>query len=167
MNFLTNLRELKSQLFKKVNIIFFILIIIIFLLDRLSKLQIINNYNEGSYYMNDYINFDLIWNIGIGFGFLSSTSSTVYNLITIVIATVILILLFLFLFSENLDKFIYSIIIGGALGNFYDRITYKAVPDFIDLHYNNYHWFTFNIADIFITIGILFFIFKEIIHRKK
>ena len=167
MNFLTNLRELKSQLFKKVNIIFFILIIIIFLLDRLSKLQIINNYNEGSYYLNDYINFDLIWNIGIGFGFLSSTSSTVYNLITIVIATVILILLFLFLFSENLDKFIYSIIIGGALGNFYDRITYKAVPDFIDLHYNNYHWFTFNIADIFITIGILFFIFKEIIHRKK
>jgi len=167
MNFLTNLRELKSQLFKKVNIIFFILIIIIFLLDRLSKLQIINNYNEGSYYVNDYINFDLIWNIGIGFGFLSSTSSTVYNLITIVIATVILILLFLFLFSENLDKFIYSIIIGGALGNFYDRITYKAVPDFIDLHYNNYHWFTFNIADIFITIGILFFIFKEIIHRKK
>ena len=90
-----------------------------------------------------------------------------YNLITIVIATVILILLFLFLFSENLDKFIYSIIIGGALGNFYDRIAYKAVPDFIDLHYNNYHWFTFNIADIFITIGILFFIFKEIIHRKK
>ena len=167
MNFLTNLRELKSQLFKKVNIIFFILIIIIFLLDRLSKLQIINNYNEGSYYVNDYINFDLIWNIGIGFGFLSSTSSTVYNLITIVIATVILILLFLFLFSKNLDKFIYSIIIGGALGNFYDRITYKAVPDFIDLHYNNYHWFTFNIADIFITIGILFFIFKEIIHRKK
>lgn len=167
MNFLTNLRELKSQLFKRVNIIFFILIIIIFLLDRLSKLQIINNYNEGSYYVNDYINFDLIWNIGIGFGFLSSTSSTVYNLITIVIATVILILLFLFLFSENLDKFIYSIIIGGALGNFYDRITYKAVPDFIDLHYNNYHWFTFNIADIFITIGILFFIFKEIIHRKK
>ena len=167
MNFLTNLRELKSQLFKKVNIIFFILIIIIFLLDRLSKLQIINNYNEGSYYVNDYINFDLIWNIGIGFGFLSSTSSTVYNLITIVIATVILILLFLFLFSENLDKFIYSTIIGGALGNFYDRITYKAVPDFIDLHYNNYHWFTFNIADIFITIGILFFIFKEIIHRKK
>ena len=167
MNFLTNLRELKSQLFKKVNIIFFILIIIIFLLDRLSKLQIINNYNEGSYYVNDYINFDLIWNIGIGFGFLSSTSSTVYNLITIVIATVILILLFLFLFSENLDKFIYSIIIGGALGNFYDRVTYKAVPDFIDLHYNNYHWFTFNIADIFITIGILFFIFKEIIHRKK
>ena len=167
MNFLTNLRELKSQLFKKVNIIFFTLIIIIFLLDRLSKLQIINNYNEGSYYVNDYINFDLIWNIGIGFGFLSSTSSTVYNLITIVIATVILILLFLFLFSENLDKFIYSIIIGGALGNFYDRITYKAVPDFIDLHYNNYHWFTFNIADIFITIGILFFIFKEIIHRKK
>ena len=160
MNFLTNLRELKSQLFKRVNIIFFILIIIIFLLDRLSKLQIINNYNEGSYYVNDYINFDLIWNIGIGFGFLSSTSSTVYNLITIVIATVILILLFLFLFSENLDKFIYSIIIGGALGNFYDRITYKAVPDFIDLHYNNYHWFTFNIADILLQL-VYYFLFSK------
>ena len=84
--------------------------------------------------------------------------TTIYNSITIIIAVVILILFYLSLISNNLDKFIYSIIIGGALGNFYDRITYKAVPDFIDLHYNNFHWFTFNVADIFISVGILAFI---------
>ena len=158
MNFLINFKEFKSNLFKKANVIFFTLVIITFLLDRLTKLKIINNYNESPYYVNDYLNFDLIWNIGIGFGFLSSSSSIIYNSITIIIAVVILILFYLSLISNNLDKFIYSIIIGGALGNFYDRITYKAVPDFIDLHYNNFHWFTFNVADIFISVGILAFI---------
>ena len=162
MNFLINFKEFKSNLFKKANVIFFTLIIITFLLDRLTKLKIINNYNESPYYVNDYLNFDLIWNIGIGFGFLSSSSSIIYNSITIIIAVVILILFYLSLISNNLDKFIYSIIIGGALGNFYDRITYKAVPDFIDLHYNNFHWFTFNVADIFITIGILILILRNI-----
>jgi|TARA_B100001063_G_C16759324_1_gene555074 signal peptidase II len=158
MNFYINLKEFKNQLFKKDNIFFSILVIIIFFLDRFTKFQIINNVTEAPYYVNEYVNFDLIWNIGIGFGFLSSTSSIIYNLITTLIAMVILIIFFVFLNSKNLDKFVYSFIIGGALGNFYDRITYKAVPDFIDLHYNNFHWFTFNVADIFISIGILFFI---------
>ena len=158
MNFLINFKEFKSNFFKKANVIFFTLVIITFFLDRLTKLKIINNYNESPYYVNDYLNFDLIWNIGIGFGFLSTSSSIIYNFITIIIALVILILFYLSLISNNLDKFIYSIIIGGALGNFYDRITYKAVPDFIDLHYNNFHWFTFNVADIFISVGILAFI---------
>tara|TARA_A100001015_G_scaffold175461_1_gene195146 strand:+ start:3193 stop:3693 length:501 start_codon:yes stop_codon:yes gene_type:complete len=161
MNFLISLRELKKYFFKKTNITFFVSVIIIFSLDRISKLQIINNFNNTPYYVNDYINFDLIWNIGIGFGFLSSTSSTVYNLITLVISMVILILFYLFLISENLDKLIYSIIIGGALGNLYDRVVYKAVPDFIDLHYNSFHWFTFNVADIFITIGITAFLLRS------
>ena len=161
MNFLINFKEFKSNLFKKANVIFFTLVIITFLLDRLTKLKIINNYNESPYYVNDYLNFDLIWNIGIGFGFLSSSSSIIYNSITIIIAVVILILFYLSLISNNLDKFIYSIIIGGALGNFYDRLFFKAVPDFIDLHYNNFHWFTFNVADIFISIGILFIIVKS------
>ena len=161
MNFLASLKEYKKNLFKKENIFYFLFVTIIFFLDRLSKLQIINKFDEVSYYINDYINFDLIWNIGIGFGFLSSTSTIIYNLITIIIAIVILILFYIFLNSENLDKFIYSIIIGGALGNFYDRIIYKAVPDFIDLHYNNFHWFTFNVADIFITLGILIYMIRS------
>ena len=161
MNFLVNLKEFRNNLFKKENIFFLLLVVIIFFLDRLSKLQIINKFNEVSYYVNNYINFDLVWNIGIGFGFLSSTSSIIYNLISTIIAFVILILFYIFLNSENLDKFIYSIIIGGALGNFYDRIIYKAVPDFIDLHYNNFHWFTFNVADIFISLGILIYIIRS------
>ena len=166
MNFLINFKEFKSNLFKKANVIFFTLVIITFLLDRLTKLKIINNYNESPYYVNDYLNFDLIWNIGIGFGFLSSSSSIIYNSITIIIAVVILILFYLSLISNNLDKFIYSIIIGGALGNFYDRITYKAVPDFIDLHVNNFHWFIFNVADIFITLGVIFMILLEFFGNK-
>ena len=112
--------------------------------------------------MNDFINFDLIWNIGIGFGFLSTDSFLIYNLITLLIGFVILILFYFLVLSEKLDKLIYSVIIGGALGNFYDRLAYNAVPDFIDLHYENFHWFTFNVADIFITIGILVFILRSI-----
>tara|TARA_X000001036_G_C20046373_1_gene549029 strand:- start:218 stop:442 length:225 start_codon:yes stop_codon:yes gene_type:complete len=63
--------------------------------------------------------------------------------------------------AEKYEKIIFSIIIGGALGNFYDRIFLNAVPDFIDLHYKNFHWFTFNIADIFITLGIIGFLMRE------
>ena len=162
MNFLISLKEKKNDFLKKENIYYLTLILIIFFFDRVSKLKIISNFNENNYYVNDYINFNLIWNIGIGFGFLSTDSSLFYNLVTLIIGTVILFLIYIFGTSKNIDKLIYSIIIGGALGNFYDRLVYKAVPDFIDLHYNDFHWFTFNLADIFITIGIFIFLFKEI-----
>jgi len=161
MNFLINLKEIKNYFFKKENIYYSILIIIIFFLDRYSKFIIINNFSERTHYINKYINLDLIWNIGIGFGFLGTDSSIFYNLITVTIGTVIIFLLCVFAQSKKIDKFIYSIIIGGALGNFFDRLAYKAVPDFIDLHYNNFHWFTFNVADIFITMGILIFIIRS------
>ena len=161
MNFLINLKEIKNYLLKKENIYYFVLIIIIFFLDRYSKFIVINNFNERTHYINKYTNLDLIWNIGIGFGFLSTDSSIFYNLVTVTIGIVITILLCVFAQSKKIDKFIYIIIIGGALGNFYDRLAYKAVPDFIDLHYNNFHWFTFNVADIFITIGILIFIIRS------
>ena len=161
MNFLIRLIEFKKYFLKKENIFFFIFVITIFFLDRLSKLQIINNLNESPYYVNDYINFDLIWNIGIGFGLLSTNSSLLYNFVTILIGIVIILLLYIFAFSNKIDKVIYSIIIGGALGNFYDRITYKAVPDFVDLHYENFHWFTFNVADIFISLGITIFLIRS------
>ena len=153
-------KEIKDNILKKENAYFFILIAIIFLFDRTSKLKVINNLNESSYYVNNYINLDLIWNIGIGFGLLSTTSTIVYNLVTILIALVIFILFLVFITSKNLDKLIYALIIGGAAGNLYDRLIYKAVPDFIDIHYSNFHWFTFNVADIFITIGIIIFIVK-------
>ena len=156
-----DLKEIKSKIITKNNLYCLIVIFIIFFLDRYTKLLVLNNFSENIFFLNDYINLDLVWNIGIGFGFLSSTSSIIYNLITTIIAFVILILFYIYLNSENLDKFIYSIIIGGALGNFYDRIIYKAVPDFIDLHYNNFHWFTFNVADIFISLGILIYIIRS------
>ena len=112
-------------------------------------------------FINDFLNIDLIWNTGIGFGFLSSESTVIYNCITLLIGFVILILIYTSINSNKLEKFTFSIILGGALGNFYDRVVFKAVPDFIDLHYNNYHWFTFNVADIFITIGIIIYLLKE------
>tara|TARA_X000000950_G_scaffold278431_1_gene369358 strand:- start:3343 stop:3843 length:501 start_codon:yes stop_codon:yes gene_type:complete len=162
MNFSINLKEIKNYFLKKENIFFLLLIIIIFSLDRISKHKIINKFNENSYYVNDFINFDLIWNIGIGFGLLSTESTLFYNFVTFIIGTVILVLVFILIKSDNLDKLIYSLIIGGALGNFYDRIIFKAVPDFIDIHYNNFHWFSFNVADIFITIGIIIFIIRSL-----
>ena len=161
MNLLINLKEIKDYFFKKENIFYLTFILIIFFLDRLSKKEIISNFNESVYFINDYVNFDLIWNIGIGFGFLSTDSSVFYNLVTIIIGLVILFLVYVFATSKKTDKLIYSIIIGGAVGNFYDRLIYKAVPDFIDLHFNNFHWFTFNVADIFITLGILIFILRS------
>jgi len=161
MIFSNNLKEIKKEFFKKNNIYFLVLIFIIFTIDRISKLKIIGSFSDDIYYLNDFINLDLIWNIGIGFGLLSTDSSLLYNLVSIIVATVLIYLIYILIMSDNLDKFIFSIIIGGALGNFYDRLIYKAVPDFIDIHYNSFHWFTFNMADIFITLGIMAFILRS------
>jgi len=167
MNFLINLEKIKKNFLKKENIFFFIFIILIFYLDRFTKQKILQKYNDDIFYVNDYINFDLIWNTGIGFGLLSTNSLLVYNSVTLLIGIVILFLVYILAISEKVDKLIYSIIVGGALGNFYDRVTFNAVPDFIDLHYGNFHWFTFNLADIFITIGILIFIIKGNFVKNK
>ena len=156
-----DLNEIKNKIATKNNLYCLIVILIIFFLDRYTKLLILDNFSENTYYLNDYINLDLIWNIGIGFGFLSTDSYLAYNLITLLIGLVILSLFYFLVLSEIIDNLIYSVIIGGALGNFYDRLVYNAVPDFIDLHYKNFHWFTFNVADIFITIGILIFILRS------
>ena len=152
-----------SFLTQKNNFISFLIIIIIFFLDRISKIQIINHQLENNrFYINDFINLDLVWNTGIGFGFLSSNSNLFYNSITLIISCVIIFLVYLIIRSKLIDKIFYSMVIGGALGNFYDRLMYFAVPDFIDLHYRSFHWFTFNIADIFITIGIIGIISKDL-----
>ena len=156
-----DLKEIKNKIVTKNNLYCLIVTLIIFFLDRYTKLLILDNFSENTYYLNDYINLDLIWNIGIGFGFLSTDSFLIYNLITLLIGLVILSLFYFLVLSEIIDKLIYSVIIGGALGNFYDRLVYNAVPDFIDIHYKNFHWFTFNVADIFITIGILIFILRS------
>tara|TARA_B100001059_G_scaffold111732_1_gene111989 strand:+ start:897 stop:1397 length:501 start_codon:yes stop_codon:yes gene_type:complete len=160
MNIVEAFNKRKNLFLKKENIYSFLLIFIIFFLDRISKIKIINDFKESTFFVNDFINIELIWNTGIGFGILSSDTALVYNLITFLIGLVILILFYYAILSEFFDKFIYTIIIGGAIGNYYDRIIFNAVPDFIDLHYNNFHWFIFNLADIFITIGIIAFLIK-------
>ena len=156
MRSLAESKDIMSKIiFLKENILMFFLIIFIFFLDRYSKTFILNNLNENLVYINDFINFDLIWNTGIGFGLLSSSSTLIYNTISIIVGIIVIFLILISLKSDKFDKTAFSLIIGGALGNFYDRIFFKAVPDFIDIHYGNFHWFTFNIADIFITIGII------------
>ena len=162
-----DLKEIKNKIATKNNLYCLIFILIIFFLDRYTKLLILENFSENTYYYNDYINLDLIWNIGIGFGFFSTDSNILYNFISLVIALVIIFLLYIFIISETLDKMIFTLILGGALGNFYDRLIYKAVPDFIDLHYANFHWFTFNVADIFITVGIIIFVIKNLLIKEN
>ena len=161
MNYLNELKNIKELTFKKQNIFYLLITVTIFAADRISKISVFNNFSEDVYFVNNFINLDLIWNIGIGFGFFSTNEPMLYNLITLLITAVLVLLFYFFIKSEFFDKLIYSTIIGGALGNYYDRLIYKAVPDFIDLHFNNFHWFTFNVADIFITLGIMFFIVKN------
>ena len=124
----------KAFFLQKENIYATVLIFLIFFLDRCSKIKIINNYNDNIFFVNNFINFDLIWNTGIGFGLLSFDSSLFYNGISIIIGVVIIILIYFTIVSKREDKIVFSIIIGGAIGNYYDRLIYNAVPDFIDLH---------------------------------
>ena len=163
-----SLKEIKNSIFSKENFYFLIIILLTFSIDRYSKIKIINNFSDTRFYLNDFLNLDLLWNTGIGFGLLSLESSIYYNFLSILIGLVIVLLIFVGIQSNKFEKFFFSMIIGGALGNFYDRIYFNAVPDFIDLHYKNFHWFTFNLADIFITIGIIFYIFNGVlINRSK
>ena len=148
---------------QKNNLICVLVIISIFFFDRISKLKIINHQtNNNVIYITDFINFDLVWNTGIGFGILSSNSNLIYNSISSVIGIIIIFLIYLIFKSKLIDKLLFSLVLGGALGNFYDRIVFSAVPDFIDIHFQRFHWFTFNIADIFITLGVMLLIIKDL-----
>ena len=167
MNILNNLSRINKLIFNKSNLYFFLLIIVIFTFDRITKNLIIKSFVEEIFYLNKFMNLDLVWNIGIGFGLLSYDSLLAYNLITSLIGLVVITLFYFMVISDNLDKLIFSIIIGGALGNLYDRLLYNAVPDFIDLHYNAFHWFTFNVADIFITLGVLIMVLREFFVKNK
>ena len=145
---------------------YLIIVIFIFLFDRISKIYILNvaeTYGEVNIIVNSYINLILVWNSGIGFGLLSSNNLLIYNLITTLIILINLIIIYLVYSSNDIRVYLYLIILGGSLGNLFDRLYYSAVPDFIDLNYNGYHWFIFNVADIFISIGIIFLILIELI----
>ena len=167
MNYNNKFKEKKNLFLKKENIFIFLIILFCVLLDRYTKNEVIVNFSENVFFINNFINIDLIWNTGIGFGFLSTESSLIYNLVSALVGVVIVILCYFIIISEVTDKLIYAIIIGGAIGNFYDRLIFNAVPDFIDLHYDRYHWFTFNVADIFITLGIIIFLINEFLKINK
>ena len=148
----------------------FSLVILVYLLDRLTKILVIqlDKNNVGSDIFNStYLNIVLIWNKGIAFGLFSFNEAYFYNILTLVITIIIFILIFMSSKSVGFKKYSLLMIIGGALGNLHDRIFSKAVPDFIDLHVNNFHWFIFNVSDIFITLGVISLIVLEIVPNKK
>ena len=156
---------------EKINklIIGFVFLVICFALDRISKiyiLNILNNEGQVDFYINQYLNIYLVWNTGIGFGLFASENSLVYHLITSLIVIINIIILYFALFETRVKSFFLMIILGGSLGNLFDRLYYNAVPDFIDINYAGYHWFIFNFADIFITFGIICLILSEIINYK-
>ena len=151
-------------------IINFLLILIIFFLDRFSKIYVINFYekNYGSdLYNSKFLNISLIWNEGIAFGLFSFSDKFFYHILSFLIGAVILVIIVMLDRSEGLKKYSLIMILGGALGNFYDRIVFEAVPDFIDFHVENFHWFIFNVSDIFISLGVLFMIILEIVFNKE
>jgi len=155
----------------KKKIYLFITIIIFFLIDRASKILILKNFLDNSLseiYINSFLNFSLVWNSGIGFGLLQIEPNIFYLTVSIIITAINLVLIYWMITSSNYFESIFiSIILGGSLGNLFDRFYYNSVSDFIDLHYKSFHWFTFNIADIFITIGIIGLIIIDIFKIKK
>ena len=160
---------MKKITFKKY-IYFFLILLIIFFLDRVSKIYILSLANSELYldiYINKFLNIYLIWNTGIGFGLLSFDDTLIYNITTFIIVIINFILIYFTFVSDNSKSVFFAFILGGSLGNLFDRFYYSAVPDFIDLNYNGYHWFIFNIADIFITLGIICLIIIELLQYKK
>jgi len=160
---------MNSEKIKKV-IIGIILLVLIFFLDRITKILILNIVEETGkldIYVNSFLNLYLVWNKGIGFGLLSFDQKSTYNVISLLILLINLIIIYLIYNEKSIKTYFFLAILGGSFGNLFDRIYYNAVPDFIDLNYKGYHWFIFNVADIFITLGILCLIFSELLNYKK
>ena len=155
--------------FKNITI-YFGITLFIFLTDRISKLYILSVLEDLGFVdinINSYINLILVWNTGIAFGLLSFDQSEIYNLMSILITFINLFIIYLIIKSKDNTAYFFLIILGGSLGNLFDRIYYSAVPDFIDISYKGYHWFVFNVADIFISLGIICLIFAELLNYKK
>ena len=161
-------RIVTKKFFSKTIIVPILVFFFVFVFDRVTKIFIINHQlNDQSIFVNDYLNLELVWNTGIGFGLLSLDANIYYHLISLVIFSVIIFLFYLINKAIYVEKILFSLILGGAAGNLYDRLVYFAVPDFIDFHIKDFHWFTFNIADIFITLGIILIIAQDLLLKKK
>ena len=159
-----------SNYLKKISLTNLFTVIIIFSLDRISKFYVISQSEKNLSYdlfKSKFLNINLVWNDGIAFGLLSFDQNHLYNLLTILIIVLIIIIFFMIIKNRGFKKYSLLMVLGGALGNLYDRIYFKAVPDFIDFHIGNFHWFIFNVSDIFISLGVLFLISLELINNKK
>jgi len=157
--------ENKKKLFNST-----LIIVLIFFLDRFSKIYVLSLAkinNSVDILVTEYLNIYLIWNEGIAYGLLSFGQSSIYNIITVLIVIISLVVYTLIIKTNDIRFYFYSLVFGGAIGNLFDRLYYSAVPDFIDLHIHNYHWFIFNVADIFITIGVICLILVELIFNKS
>tara|TARA_Y100001970_G_C14159531_1_gene817670 strand:+ start:818 stop:1315 length:498 start_codon:yes stop_codon:yes gene_type:complete len=155
-----------KEIFTKSFLINLFVILLIFLVDRISKVYVIylDNIFFGSEILTTkFLNITLIWNEGIAFGLLSVEKKNLYDILTFIILIIILMVFYMAIKSEGFKKYLFLMILGGAIGNAFDRIFYKAVPDFIDFHIQDFHWFIFNVADIFITLGVIFLITLEFI----
>ena len=147
-----------------------LIILTIFSIDRLTKIYLINLQNVGTdvdFYIYPFLNFYLVWNTGIGFGLASMEASVYYHILTSIIVIINIGLIYLLIKSKGIYTYLITFVIGGSLGNLFDRIYYYAVPDFIDFHLGNYHWFIFNVADIFISVGIIGLIIVELLRKEK
>ena len=161
---------MSSNKILKKNYLEVIIILVIFFLDRITKLYVIYQdklISNSELYSSKFLNIHLIWNEGIAFGLFSFNEDYLYNFLTFLIFLVIIFIISMIRKSDPLRKYALLLVMGGALGNFFDRLIYKAVPDFIDLHVGNFHWFIFNVADIFITLGILFMVIIELFKKEK
>ena len=160
---------MKSEKIKR-TLIGILILVLIFTLDRVTKILILNIAEETDkvdIYVNSFLNLYLAWNKGIGFGLLSFDKDYIYEGITIFIFLINLIIIYLIYLEKGVKTYFLVAILGGSFGNLFDRVYYNAVPDFIDLNYKGYHWFIFNVADIFITIGIICLIINELLNYKK
>lgn len=161
---------MKSVSLSKSFYISLITVLVIFILDRITKLYVIFESNKllnNELFISKYLNITLIWNNGVAFGFFSLDQGNLYNILTAIISIITIIILIMIINSRGIKKYALLIILGGALGNLFDRVIYKAVPDFIDFHIAEFHWFIFNVADIFITIGVIFMILFELNSNNK
>lgn len=162
------MESLKQKL--KKNWLFFIIFIIVFVLDRVSKIYVIDFFLDqkiDTFYINPYLNLVLIWNTGMAFGILQSDSIFYHFLSVFIFCIIIFLFIWLIISISKFEKISISLILGGAIGNLYDRIVFNAVPDFIDFHYLDYHWFVFNVSDIIITVGVILLLLKDIFSKKN
>ena len=162
------MESIKNKL--KKNYIFVIIILLMFAMDRFSKEYVIDfflSYKEQSYYLYPFLNLTLIWNTGMAFGLFESESNTYHFISARIFVVIVFLIIWLFKSKIFIEKIALSVVIGGALGNLFDRIKFNAVPDFIDLHYRDFHWFVFNVSDIVITIGIILLLLSDILKKNE